>query len=148
MLHGFPLRAVVRNRIKVVLIEIVARDEMRKSPLISSEERLQIHCQIADHGQISQRLDAQMLADSFHECAAGQAFSPINHHSAGAAHPHAAGKTKSQIRARAALKGEDSIENARFLSDFDLMRLELRFSVLSRRASLDAHGDFRHGNSM
>src|SRR5439155_9886565 len=111
MLHRLPFRAVSRNGIKIILIQILARDEVRQDPLIGIEERFQIYGQIADDRQIAQRLNAEFIADRLDESAASEAFAAIDDHRARAAHADAAGEAEGEVRAGAALQGEDRIED-------------------------------------
>ena len=82
MIHPLPFLAVLRNGVKTLSVEVVTRNEMWNDTLIRGEERFHVHGDIANHRQISQRLDAKIRSNGFDERAASELLSAINHHRA------------------------------------------------------------------
>lgn len=124
VIERFAFFAGVRDAVEIVFIEIGARDKIRHRAHISAEERFEVDSEIARDREIAQRFDFDVVADSFDERAAGQAFFSVHHHCAGAAHAYPAGETEGQIGHRAALQGEKSIENTGPFANLHLVPFE------------------------
>src|SRR5437016_5172005 len=148
MIHRFPFRAVVGNRIEVSNVEILARNELRNGALVPSEKWCEINREVSHDWQVPQRFDAKPIAHCLDQRAARELFAAIDHHRARAAHSHAARETERQIRARTALQREKDIQNARLFRNFDLMRFETRFFAHACGGALDVDGDSRHASNM
>ena len=95
MAEIFPVRAVMRNAMEIIRIEVIPGNEVWHRAFVGREERLHVHGQIAaSRRQVAQRLYAQAIADRSNQGAARQLFAAINHHGAGTAHPDAAGRSE------------------------------------------------------
>jgi hypothetical protein len=144
IIQFFSFLARMRNSIKIILIQIVARHERRHCSIVGVEKRFQVNRQIARHGKISQRFDFQIRPDIFDERAASQLLAAIHHHRTRTAHPNATGKAKGQIGNCATLQHKERVENAGAFAHFDFVRLEMRLSVSRWREAFNLNPDLWH----
>ena len=117
---------------------------MGQSALVSAKECGQIDDQVADDAQISERLDAEPCTELAGESAAGQLFTPVYHHRTRTTHPHATGKSESEIRKSAALQGKKRIEDSCAFADFNFVLFEAGCAIRFGNKALNAEDNLPH----